>query len=130
AGSARRGWRPGARGRGDTAGGRPAELEVEVVDVGVDVVVAPAADGRVTGRHERAVIQVDAADEGELARPPGVDQPALLMMAVARQVVPAGEKARAPRREPGAFLRAAREVRRAGQEPAELRLPPEERAHV
>src|SRR5439155_1308727 len=48
--------------------GRPAQLEVEVVDVGVDVVVAPAADRRVTGRHERAVIQVDAADEGELAR--------------------------------------------------------------
>src|SRR5439155_1474644 len=57
-------------------------------------------------------------------------QPALLMMAVARQVVPAGEKARAARREPGTLLRAAREVRRAGQEPAELRLPPEERAHV
>ena len=52
------------------------------------------------------------------------------MVTVARQMIPAGQEAGVPCREPRAFRLAPAEVRRAGQEPVELGLAPEERPHV
>jgi hypothetical protein len=113
------------------AGGGAAHLEVQVVDVAVAVVMqVPVSYRRMAGRDHRAVVEIDAADEGDLARLAGVDQPALLVMTEAGQVVPTGEEAGASRREPRTLVAGAREVRRLGHRLHQLRLAPEERAYV
>src|SRR5206468_11413131 len=72
--------RPGALARlvpaldevvGDVGDRRPAELAVDVVD-------ARRALPRMTGRHDRPRVDVDAAHEPDLARLARVDHPALL----------------------------------------------------
>ncbi len=74
----------------------PAHLDVHVVGA------AELARG-VAGRDHRGVVQVDAAHEGDLAGLARVDEPALLVLAVAAVgLVPAREEARAA---PGAGTR-------------------------
>ena len=57
------------------------------------------------------MVEVDAADERDLAGFAGIDDPALLMVAVAREVIPAGPEARVPLTEPPPLVRRSRKVR-------------------
>src|SRR5258705_7226867 len=99
---------------------RAADLAVHVV------VVLPRRGRPVPAIDHRHPVHVDAADERDLARLAGVDEPALLVRAAAWQVIPARLEARAPRREPGALLGVAREVLPAGRRRVELGLAPED----
>jgi hypothetical protein len=105
----------------DVARGRSADLDIHVVEL----VIADAV-----GRHEVAPRgQVDPADECDLRLASGIDQPALLMLAVAGLCpVPAGPEARAARSQHVAVGRGARE----GQSiAADLGVrAPEDDAHV
>src|SRR5690606_34483792 len=64
----------------------------------VDVVRAADRSRRVAGRRHRLACEVDAADESDLARRAGVDEPALLVLAAgAVRLVPARLPARVAR---------------------------------